>query len=121
MSEAGALLDGEAGVQHHLLVVRVNLEPDHDRPVAARAVDAIIVHSAAVNARRSPCNPKSLCVRSRGRRSASCLGPIMLRGARPMTANIFKALLADVRSDHLRHTFDALTNSTSQLGQEIFV
>jgi FkbM family methyltransferase len=38
-----------------------------------------------------------------------------------MTANIFKALLADVRPDHLRHTFDALTNSTSQLGQEIFV
>ena len=38
-----------------------------------------------------------------------------------MTANIFKALLADVRPDDLRRTFDALTHSTSQLGQEIFV
>jgi FkbM family methyltransferase len=38
-----------------------------------------------------------------------------------MTANIFKALLADVRPEHLQYTFDALTQSTSQLGQEIFV
>jgi FkbM family methyltransferase len=38
-----------------------------------------------------------------------------------MTANIFKALLADVQPDRLRPTFDALTQSTSQLGQEIFV
>lgn len=38
-----------------------------------------------------------------------------------MTANIFKALLADVHPDNLRPTFDALVQSPSQLGQDIFV
>ncbi|WP_155264911.1 FkbM family methyltransferase [Sphingomonas segetis] len=65
-------------------------------------------------------NPKSPCLRSS---SAARTLPwrAYVERERRMTANIFKALLADVRPDDLRRTFDALTHSTSQLGQEIFV
>jgi len=52
-------------------------------------------------------NPKSLCLR-RGAAARTLPWRDYVERERRMTANIFKALLAGVRPDDLRPTFDAL-------------